>query len=296
MYELFRTVLIMSALGSGLTALLLILKPFTARKLPAKWQYYAWTGVLIFMLVPFWRMIPAERTDASRPGGGTAHVAETAPENAAAPPEQTAASEAAESVPAADPGAGSENTHGRTRARARTAPTAGELDRSIRVWTLACRIWSAGTCTFLAAMLISYAAYLCGKRKNAVSIEGSAVLESARSELGIKRKIRVRMSPDVKTPLLCGVLFPVIYIPCADIDEDKLRMVFLHELTHYKRKDLMIKWLSVFVNAVHWFDPLAYMLRANISESCEISCDMEVTKNMDEAEQKLYMKTILELV
>ena len=73
-------------------------------------------------------------------------------------------------------------------------------------------------------------------------------------------------------------------------------MVFLHELTHYKRKDLMIKWLSVFVNAVHWFDPLAYMLRANISESCEISCDMEVTKNMDEAEQKLYMKTILELV
>ena len=75
-----------------------------------------------------------------------------------------------------------------------------------------------------------------------------------------------------------------------------MRMVFLHELTHYKRKDLMIKWFSIFVNAVHWFNPLAYLLCANISESCEVSCDMAVTKNMSDIEQKIYMKTILDLV
>ena len=75
-----------------------------------------------------------------------------------------------------------------------------------------------------------------------------------------------------------------------------MRMVFLHELTHYKRKDLLIKWLSLFVNAVHWFNPLAYLLCANVSEACEVSCDMEVTKNMSDEEQKVYMKTILDLV
>ena len=30
--------------------------------------------------------------------------------------------------------------------------------------------------------------------------------------------------------------------------------------------------------------------------ACEVSCDMSVTKNMSEDEQKLYMQTILNLV
>ena len=47
---------------------------------------------------------------------------------------------------------------------------------------------------------------------------------------------------------------------------------------------------------VHWFNPLAYLLCANVSEACEVSCDMAVTSNMSEREQKIYMKTILELV
>ena len=51
----------------------------------------------------------------------------------------------------------------------------------------------------------------------------------------------------------------------------------------------------MFVNAVHWFNPLAYFLCANIGEACEVSCDMAVTKNMSDKEQKIYMKTILDL-
>ena len=74
-----------------------------------------------------------------------------------------------------------------------------------------------------------------------------------------------------------------------------MRMVLLHELTHYKRKDLIIKWLAVLVNSVHWFNPLCYIACANLSEACEVSCDMSVTKNMSQDEQKLYMQTILDL-
>ena len=73
------------------------------------------------------------------------------------------------------------------------------------------------------------------------------------------------------------------------------RMVLLHELTHYKRKDLLVKWFAVLVNAVHWFNPLCYLACAALSEACEVSCDMAVTKNMTEEEQKLYMQTILHL-
>ena len=42
MYELFKTLFILSLFGSCLTVLLFILKPITAKRLSAKWQYAAW--------------------------------------------------------------------------------------------------------------------------------------------------------------------------------------------------------------------------------------------------------------
>ncbi len=104
------------------------------------------------------------------------------------------------------------------------------------------------------------------------------------------------MSADVQSPMLVGLFRPVIYLPCREIPDEQLAMVFRHELTHYKRGDLLIKWLSLFANGVHWFNPLSYLLCANISESCEVSCDMAVTAHMTDEEQKLYMQTILNLL
>ena len=145
-------------------------------------------------------------------------------------------------------------------------------------------------------VITSYVIYTARRRQGALELTENLILDEVRTELKIKRHIKIRMSPEIQSPLLVGVLFPVVYIPCKEISDTNMRMVLLHELTHYKRKDLLIKWLSLFVNAVHWFNPLAYLLRVNVSESCEVSCDMEVTKNMSVEEQKQYMKTILDLV
>lgn len=58
MFELFKTVLILSLFGFGITALLLCLKPITAKKFPAKWQYYVWIAVLLSMIIPTYKLIP----------------------------------------------------------------------------------------------------------------------------------------------------------------------------------------------------------------------------------------------
>ena len=84
--------------------------------------------------------------------------------------------------------------------------------------------------------------------------------------------IKIRVSANTDSPLLVGVFSTTVYIPCRKIPEERLKMVFLHELTHYMRKDLLVKWISVFINAVHWFNPLVYLLCANLSEACEVSC------------------------
>lgn len=58
MYDIFKTVLILSLFGFGITALLLLLKPITAKKLPARWQYCVWVALLISMVLPAYKLIP----------------------------------------------------------------------------------------------------------------------------------------------------------------------------------------------------------------------------------------------
>lgn len=274
MSELFETVLILSLFGFLITAVLLCLKPITAKKFPAKWQYYVWIAVLLSMIIPIYKFIPEREVQKIQ------HMTQNNTQIV-----QIETNDESEIDPEAP-----------------TAPpiTEREIEVSetvhIKLIDLAAYIWVAGICVFLIIVIASYVIYILRRRKNSISMEENSVLLEAKKELKIRRNIKVRMSPDVGSPMLVGVFFPVVYMPCKEIPHDMMRLVFLHELTHYKRKDLIIKWFALFVNAVHWFNPLLYLLSANLSEACEVSCDMEVTKNMNDEEQKLYMKTILDLV
>ncbi len=273
MLEIFKTVLILSLFGFGLTAILLCLKPITAKKFPAEWQYYVWIAVLLSMIIPTYKLIPPKEAEKLSLLPQNEIVQSEAPQESEETPETVMIEE--------------------TPALYREVNiTPGYR---IKLLDLLAYVWLFGMCIYLIIVISSYIIYITRKRKNAVMITDNAVLNEVKKELRIKRHIKIRMSGDFESPMLVGVLLPVIYIPCREISDENMRMVFLHELTHYKRKDLAFKWLSLFVNAVHWFNPLAYLLCANVSEACEVSCDMAVTKNMSDTEQKIYMKTILDL-
>ena len=273
MYDVFKTVLILSLFGFGITALLLLLKPITAKRLPARWQYCVWITLLISMVFPAYKLIPKKE----------AQKLSIVPQNQTV---QTTVQP-------------HEETHPDTVVTYDTPIEYREVNLSpkisIRLFDLIAYIWGAGVLIFLLVVIISYFRFLCRKSKNSVKISDSKFFSEVKKELKIKKHIRLKASSDIDSPILVGVLFPTVYIPCQEIPDDNMRMVLLHELTHYKRKDLLIKWFAVLVNAVHWFNPLCYLACANLSEACEVSCDMSVTKNMSEDEQKLYMQTILNL-
>ena len=271
MYEIFRTVLLMSLFGSAATIVLLCLKPITARKFPASWQYYVWFAVLLSLVRPVYKLIPkrdAQRLPIMTQQQMTAEQP-AAPDTAYVTPEEN-------------------NITDESAVAYKTQGTASPGD-------IAAYIWFFGVCVFLLVVLLSYIVYLIRKRRHSFRLENCPSLEQAKKELGIKRHITVKTAKDIDSPMLSGVFFPVVYIPCREIPEKNLRMVLLHELTHYKRKDLLIKWISVFANALHWFNPFCYLLCRNLSEACEVSCDMSVTKTMSDEDQKLYMQTILYL-
>lgn len=272
MLEVFKTVLILSLFGFGITAILLCLKPITAKKFPAAWQYYAWVAVLLSMILPVYKLIPPKEVQ----------KLPIIPENELVQTQNVQNLEEAPGIVTVEPPIADREI--------RIAP-----NKPIKLMALLAYIWFCGMCCYLAIVFGSYVVYITRKHKNSTELCEHSLWNEVKRELKIKRKIKLLKAGDQASPMLIGVLFPMIYIPEREISEESMRMVFRHELMHYKRKDLWVKWLSLFVNAVHWFNPLAYALCANISEACEVSCDMAVTKHMSEEEQKLYMKTILEL-
>lgn len=274
-----RLVLSMSVVGGVLSIILLLLKPLTKRFV--SWQYYVWLAVLLVMLIP----VPINMMSGRTPQKGNAPV------NIAVETD----SEAQEDELGDD-----------TLEFQAESPKPQELgdyefyksqeERKINIdWNkAAAAVWLMGIAVFWGMAFISYGRFVV-KMRSCPTSERNIALEAAKSFLGIKRRIEVRISEDTSAPMLTGVFKPVVYIPARQIPEEELYMVFLHELTHYKRHDLLYKWFALLVNGIHWFNPLSYAVTANINRDCEVSCDEQVTRKMNDEDRQRYMETILKL-
>jgi len=100
----------------------------------------------------------------------------------------------------------------------------------------------------------------------------------------------------VTTSLLTGFLKPVVVVPDKHFEADELEMIFHHELIHYKRKDLLVKLLSVIAISVHWFNPIIYWLCNAIQTESEASCDEAVILEIGENNRRYYAELIIEMV
>lgn len=60
-----------------------------------------------------------------------------------------------------------------------------------------------------------------------------------------------------------GILFPIIFLPFEDeetLNERSCYYIIKHELLHIKHNDFLIQFIGMVVIAVHWFNPLSYIL------------------------------------
>ena len=90
-----------------------------------------------------------------------------------------------------------------------------------------------------------------------------------------------------------GIFSPKIVLPERDYDEEQLTNILRHELTHYRRRDPLYKWLAVIILSAHWFNPLSWVIRREISRACELSCDEMLLRNMSRCEKQSYGNTLL---
>ena len=122
------------------------------------------------------------------------------------------------------------------------------------------------------------------------------ILEVCKKSLKINKTIIIKECSRIKSPMITGIFKPVITIPKMEYNENKLEMIFTHELIHYKRKDLVIKIIALIVNVINWFNPIAYIIRNSINVTCELSLDEQLVQNLDKSKRKYYGETILELI
>lgn len=172
-----------------------------------------------------------------------------------------------------------------------TALEAASAVRTIPVTALLSALWLFGV---LAAALVQGGGYLLARRRllrdARPDLEAEAQAGQTAASLGLKRAVPVRRSRHVRTPMVLGLLRPVLLLPEGqEVDE----VVLCHELTHLKRLDLAYKALLVAACWLHWFNPLVWWMSRAASENLELCCDDDVAAGRDAAFRRKYGELLL---
>ena len=119
------------------------------------------------------------------------------------------------------------------------------------------------------------------------------LLSECEEKLNISTRVELSCNPLIASPILIGFVRPRIVLPARELEDKALSYIFLHELAHYKQKDMFYKWLIQIVVCVHWFNPLVYLLEKEVNKSCELSCDEKVISICDERAKREYGDTLI---
>lgn len=163
-------------------------------------------------------------------------------------------------------------------------------------------IWIIGTSIILLLKLMIYIRFkksINNEYKNNLNYKYNIDISKELKLLNIKKNIKVIVTDKSITPSLIGIINPKILIPkiiLKDTEENELRYIILHELCHYKRKDIFILWLSIFASSINWFNPIINLGMKIMKEDCELACDEMVLDNIEDSEKIYYGKTIINII
>ncbi len=254
MREIFSVYLQNSLQLSLIIMLMLFVSPILAHRYSSKCRYYLWAIVFVELLLPI-----------------RANIKLTLPEFLqAAVPQGT--------TPAASPIA--------------IANTAANLD-----WLqYAGALWIAGLSVFLIWHLFSHLRFLSAVNRWSQDVDDADILRifnNTKADLHIYKSIPIKSCACIKTPMVVGLLRPMVLLPQVTFAQDELPLILKHELVHIKRKDLWYKSLMLSTLAIHWFNPMIHLAVRSVLNLCEISCDEEVLKGIGAKGRARYGESVI---
>lgn len=328
MNELLKTILSLSLSGTILILLLFLLRPLYQNRLSKRWQYYIWLIAILRLLLP---VSPQTSVIGTLFGQIEQRLEQytTAPAVTAVEDNQSSGSLQAGHESATGPARIdiSEGTDGATDADYHASSTGADTDNdlpsavtdaerdtpSAKIYPeeiSATRIpeslpFTLGIVWLVIALLLFvrkitiYQSFVKYINAGSAPVEDINLLErfgKILDEHHIHGTIDLRVNSLAASPLLIGFIHARIILPTAELSDDDFYYTALHELTHYKRKDMFYKWLVQLTICLHWFNPFVYLMGRETNRLCELSCDERVIMTFPENLRKLYGDTLLHAI
>lgn len=281
MSEAVKIVLSLSLSGSLLILALLLCKLFYKNRTSMRWQYYIWLVVVARLLLPF-------APEASLVGMVFRPVSQAAV--ASQPEEQPP------TLPGLKDGTAGVAAKQEEPPSASLPPVRSALAVVVQNLGL---LWLAVASVLLVRKITiyqSFVKYVQSGRGEITNIHLWEQLGRLVEKTGGKKPVALYTNSLISSPLLIGFFHPCIMLPSAELSDSDFQHTILHELTHYKRRDMFYKWLVQVTICLHWFNPLSYLMGREISRACELSCDEAVIKQLDGTARRAYGDTLLNAV
>jgi len=143
-----------------------------------------------------------------------------------------------------------------------------------------CVIWILGVIGIMAYVLHT-ARKLKLKYKKAFTcdIQTQKLFESILHDLKFDEthvRIDLKQSYHAKVPCIVGIIHPIVILPVTTYAQEDLKYILIHEIIHYRQKDILLKWISIILCACHFYNPFAWLLLIQIQKWSEFACDYKV--------------------
>ena len=175
---------------------------------------------------------------------------------------------------------------------------AQKATRYIPVTTILFYGYLAGAAAFLLCQGVSYVRFRRTVRRWRSGVtrgDYRALLQDTARSLNVTAP-EMFVCEAISTPAVTGVLHPQLLLPHEHYDSSDLRYILRHELCHLKRRDMLLKLVLLAANAMHWFNPVVYLMLRQADEDIELACDSAATDGLDRAERAAYSRTLLAAV
>lgn len=278
-----------SLLGSIAILAMLVLKPLWRERYRAKTRCWLWLALAVFLLLPVDFSVKNAPVQAAPPKDYTLFVGT----------DKT-------TIQSTD------NLFGDMAEKSGQSPSAvrdtiiqrpvtnpeQKTTRYIPVTTILFYGYLAGAAAFLLYQGLSYALFRRTVRRwkrDVARADYAAMLSDTARDLGVSAPEMI-VCEAISTPAVTGLLRPRLLLPHEHYDVQELRYILRHELCHLKRRDMLLKLVLLAANAMHWFNPVVYLMLRQADEDIELACDSAATDDLDRAERAAYSRTLLAAV
>lgn len=295
MTALMKLILSLSLSGSLLILLLLLFRPLYRNRLSKSWQYYIWIVVILRLLLPV--------TPETSLAGSLFSLEEMRGTDSTAAPESPN-DQSMTAYNTIKHEAGSSDDLIRDATTAENSPSASAVSPDKEAYNedhsqIFFFLWLTGALLLFVRKLTVYQSFVKYVDAGSRPLEDIGLLESFGhiiEQNRIKGAVDLYVNSLVSSPLLIGFLRPRIILPHTSLSESDFYYTALHELTHYRRRDMFYKWLSQLTVCLHWFNPCVYLMSREINRLCELSCDERVIATLSDNARKSYGTTLVNAV